>query len=110
MSISQLIGVANEQVFAKTGKTLTDVQECILQQVLAGKKLKEISVTGYADSTIQRVFCPNLWQLLADAIGQKVRVNNVRLLLEKVQQELKSGNPKKIQPPPSPPTRNVPHT
>jgi len=104
MSISELIGVANEQVFAKTGKTLTDVQECILQQVLEGKKAKDIHITGYANSTIKRGFCPNLWQLLTDAIGEKVGVNNVQRLLERVQQERKGGDP-----PPLPPPKQVLH-
>src|ERR687886_644920 len=88
--ISQLIGVANNRVFAKTGKTLGDIQACILEQALQGSKLKDICVIGYADSTIQRVFCPELWELLSNATGQKVRVNTVRLVLQKL---LKEPNP-----------------
>src|ERR687885_2760529 len=90
--ISQLIGVANDQVLAKTGKTLGDIQACILEQALNGKKLKDIRVIGYADSTIQRVFCPELWELLSNATGQKVRVNTVRLLLQKLLKESNSGS------------------
>jgi hypothetical protein len=82
--------VANNQILAKTGKVLGDIQACILEQALQGSKLKDIRVIGYADSTIQRVFCPELWELLSNATGQKVRVNTVQLVLQKL---LKESNP-----------------
>lgn len=89
--IPELIRVASE-LLARTGKTLTDVQQIILQQALEGKKLRNIRVTGYTDATVQRVFCPKLWKLLSEATGQKIRINNVRLILEKVFKELKRGD------------------
>ncbi|WP_414542607.1 tetratricopeptide repeat protein [Nostoc sp. CCY0012] len=85
--ISELIRVANTLVTPKTGLSLTDVQKSILEQVFTGKKLKEIQVTGYSDSTVQRVFCPKLWELLSDATGQKIRINTVKLVLEKLLRE-----------------------
>jgi LuxR family glucitol operon transcriptional activator len=90
--IPQLIGVANDRVLAKTGKALGDTQACILDQALKGRKLKDIRVIGYADSTIQRVLCPELWELLSDATGHKVRVNTVRLVLEKLLKESHPGS------------------
>lgn len=81
--ISELIKVADALVLPKTARCLTDVQKCILQQVLQGKKLKDIKVTGYSDSTVQRVFCPKLWELLSDATGEKIRINTVELILNK---------------------------
>ncbi|HEY9602803.1 MAG TPA: hypothetical protein V6C85_14415, partial [Allocoleopsis sp.] len=119
--ISQLIGVANDRILAKTGKTLGDIQACILEQALNGKKLKDIRVIGYADSTIQRVFCPELWELLSNATGQKVRVNTVRLLLQKLLKESNLGSvmneesssafsARALSPPPSPqPSKRVLH-
>lgn len=119
--ISQLIGVANDRILAKTGKTLGDIQACILEQALKGKKLKDIRVIGYADSTIQRVFCPELWELLSNATGQKVRVNTVRLLLQKLLKESNLGSlmneesssafsARALSPPPSPqPSKRVLH-
>ncbi|WP_392476366.1 AAA family ATPase [Nostoc sp. C110] len=87
--ISELIKVANVLVLSKTGIPLTDVQKSILEQVFAGKKLKDIRVSGYSDGTVQRVFCPKLWELLSDATGQKVRINKVNLVLEKLLKEPK---------------------
>ncbi|WGV25454.1 tetratricopeptide repeat protein [Halotia branconii] len=88
--MSELIRVANDLVIPKTGIGLTDVQKSILEQVFAGKKLKDIQVTGYADGTVQRVFCPKLWELLSDATKQKIRINTVKLVLEKLLKELNS--------------------
>ncbi|NJO30280.1 MAG: tetratricopeptide repeat protein [Richelia sp. SL_2_1] len=76
-------------VLAKTGNSLKDVQKIILEQVLEGKKLKNIRVTGYSDNTVQRVFCPRLWELLSDATEQKIRINTVRLTLENIQNKSK---------------------
>ncbi|MBD2775244.1 AAA family ATPase [Iningainema tapete] len=89
--ISELITVANNLVDSQTGKSLTDVQKRILQQVMEGKKLKDIQVTGYSDSTVQRVFCPKLWELLSEATKQKVRINTIILVLDKILKQ-KSGS------------------
>ncbi|MEH1854483.1 MAG: ATP-binding protein, partial [Nostoc sp.] len=75
--------MADALVLPKTASYLTDVQKCILQQVLQGKKLKHIKVIGYSDSTVQRVFCPKLWEILSDATGEKIRINTVQLVLNK---------------------------
>ncbi|WP_166482303.1 tetratricopeptide repeat protein [Scytonema sp. UIC 10036] len=76
-------------VLSQTRRPLTDVDKTILEQVLEGKKLKDIQVTGYADSTVQRVFCPNLWEVLSDATGHKVRINTVKLVLEQLSKDPK---------------------
>lgn len=86
---SELIKTADALVLAKTGNSLKDVQKIILEQVLEGKKLKNIRVTGYSDNTVQRVFCPRLWELLSDATEQKIRINTVRLTLENIQNKSK---------------------
>jgi tetratricopeptide (TPR) repeat protein len=114
--ISELIRVADALVLPKTGRSLTDVQKCILQQVLEGKKLKDIQVTGYSDSTVQRVFCPKLWELLSDASGQKIRINTTKLLLDKLSNQPKYSSISNVEeipipteppaiPPPLPPNR-----
>ncbi|MEB3218994.1 MAG: AAA family ATPase [Nostocales cyanobacterium 94392] len=86
---SELIKTADALVLAKTGNSLKDVQKIILEQVLEGKKLKNIRVTGYSDNTVQRVFCPRLWELLSDATEQKIRINTVRLTLENIHKKSK---------------------
>ncbi|AFY34372.1 tetratricopeptide repeat protein [Calothrix sp. PCC 7507] len=97
--ISELIRVANTQVFSKTGRKLNNVQECILEQVLEGQKLKDIRVTGYSDGTVQRVFCPKLWELLSDATGKKARINTVELVLNNLLKHSKFAEPEIVIPP-----------
>lgn len=87
---SELIKTADALVLAKTGNSLKDIQKSILEQVLEGKKLKNIRVTGYSDNTVQRVFCPRLWELLSDAIRKKIRINTVKITLENIHNESQS--------------------
>ncbi|MEL7039095.1 MAG: tetratricopeptide repeat protein, partial [Cyanobacteria bacterium J06592_8] len=63
--------------------SLTDIQMQILKQALTGKKLKDIQVNGYSETTVQRIFCPKLWQLLSKTLKQKVTIKTLRLILEK---------------------------
>jgi hypothetical protein len=53
-----------------------------LEQAIAGKRLKDIQVAGYADDTVQRVFCPQLWHLLSEVTGQKVGIRTLPLMLQ----------------------------
>ena len=84
--IPQLIQLANDKVYAKIGKPLSDVQQKILESILKGNKLKDTQISGYAESTIQRVLCPELWNVLSDTLGQRVRFNTVGLALENLLQ------------------------
>ncbi|GAB4140269.1 MAG: hypothetical protein Fur0046_15800 [Cyanobacteria bacterium J069] len=80
--IPDLIRAIAERVYAKTGRDLTLHQEAILAQAIAGKRLKDIQVVGYADDTVQRVFCPQLWHLLSDVMGQKVGIRTLPLVIQ----------------------------
>jgi tetratricopeptide (TPR) repeat protein len=82
--MSELVTVADALVLSNTGRSLNDVQKSILEQVLQGRRLKDIHITGYSDSTVQRVFCPRLWELLSEATEHKVRINTLRFVLEKI--------------------------
>ena len=90
--ISELIRVADAIVLLKRERSLTELQKCILRQVLEGKKLKDIQVTGYSNSTVQRVFCPKLWEILSDTIGTKLRINTVTLELENLYNKPKDSS------------------
>lgn len=80
--IPNLIRLANELLLVNTDKPLDKVQECILQQALEGKKLMNITVVGFDDGVVQRIFAPKLWKLLSEATGERVTVRTVRLVLE----------------------------
>ncbi|MGG6270511.1 NB-ARC domain-containing protein [Leptolyngbya sp. AN03gr2] len=80
--ITEILETANQSVIAKKAKALTEIEYRILEQVLQGKSLSQIKIPGYADTTVQRVFCPKLWELLSEVVGEKIRLNTVHLTLE----------------------------
>jgi hypothetical protein len=82
--IPKLIDAIDDRVYAKTGRHLTIHQKAILEQALDGKRLKDIQVSGYADDTVQRVFCPQLWHLLSNVAGQKVGIRTVPLVMKEL--------------------------
>lgn len=96
--ILEMISIANELVLANQGQPLTTVQEEILKQALEGKKLQQIQITGYEQSTIQRQFASKLWKL----IGEDVSIKNLRLTLEKALEERKLPPELPPKPPPKP--------
>ncbi|WP_392531266.1 NB-ARC domain-containing protein [Nostoc sp. C117] len=85
--ILSYIKFADELVSSKTGEGLKDVQKAIIQEALAGKRLKEINFSGYSNSTIQQVFAYKLWKLLSVLTGQKVTIKTLPGVLERLQKE-----------------------
>ncbi len=85
--ILSYVKFADELVSSKTGKGLKDIEKAIIQQILAGKRLKEISFPGYTSGTIQQEFAYKLWKLLSVVTGQKVTMKTLPFVLEKLQKE-----------------------
>jgi LuxR family glucitol operon transcriptional activator len=91
--VAELVDFAARLVQAVSGQALTDVNKLLLEQALCGMKLKDINVTGYASTTVERVFAPRLWALLSEVTHQKVSIKNVRLILEELwKQELSQSS------------------
>nr|RNJ65714.1 MAG: RNA polymerase subunit sigma-24 [Leptolyngbya sp. IPPAS B-1204] len=85
--ISELIQVADAQIHAKQGRSLTLQQKEILRQALGGKRLKHITIEGYSDLTVQQLYCPELWKLLSEATNQKVSIRTVALVLRNLKEQ-----------------------
>ncbi|MBW4676749.1 MAG: NACHT domain-containing protein [Desmonostoc geniculatum HA4340-LM1] len=85
--ILSYVKFADELVSSKTGKGLKDIEKAIIQQILAGKRLKEISFPGYTSGTIQQEFAYKLWKLLSVVTGQKVTMKTLPFVLEKLQKQ-----------------------
>jgi len=77
--------IADEALFASTGSRMTDAQRLILQESLAGKKYEQME--GYSPQHIRNEG-KVLWDLLSEALGEKVSKPNFKGALEK---RLKSG-------------------
>src|SRR5919202_1730678 len=87
LEVLKLVELAESRIAQKTGVRLAVVQKTILQQALAGQKLKDIQVTGYSHNTVEREIAPKLWKLLSDVTEKKVGVKTVRLVLEELQKQ-----------------------
>ena len=85
LEVLKLVELADRRVAQKKGELLNDVQKTILQQALAGEKLRNIQVAGYSQNTVEREIAPKLWKLLSEVTEKKVGVKTVRLVLEELQ-------------------------
>ncbi|PSB22588.1 hypothetical protein C7B76_03305 [filamentous cyanobacterium CCP2] len=86
MPPEEAIQVADEVLLAHTGSSLTDIQRMILRESLDGKGYEQME--GYAPQHIKNEG-KKLWDLLSEALGEKVGKTSFRGALER---RLKSGN------------------
>lgn len=86
--VLELVQRADRWTVRKTGKGLAEVQKAILEQALEGQRLKDIQVSGYSPSTVKQEIAPKLWKLLSEVTEQQVRIRTVRLVLEKLPEQI----------------------
>ena len=80
MTPEEAIQVADEVLLADVGSSLTDIQRMILRESLAGKRYE--SMEGYAPQHIKNEG-KKLWDLLSEALGEKVSKTSFKGALEK---------------------------
>jgi ABC-type glutathione transport system ATPase component len=85
MTPEEALKVADEVLLAHTGSSLSDIQRIILRESLAGKGYEKM--VGY-DAQHFKNEGSKLWQLLSEALGEKIGKKNFKGILEK---RLKSG-------------------
>ncbi len=76
---------AEESVEKFSGKKLSFIQKVILKETLFDytKTYSQIAQANhYSDQYIKQVVAPKLWQLLSEAVGEKVTKHNCSLVLE----------------------------
>jgi hypothetical protein len=78
MSPEEAIKVADDALYAYAKKNLTDIQRFILHESLLNKRYEEMQ--GYETQHIKNVGA-ELWKLLSDALGEKVRKTNFQAAL-----------------------------
>jgi cytidylate kinase len=83
MDVQVVLKLADELVFAKTGKHLEYLEEAILQGTLYGRKYSQIAEEFHlSEGHIRDVAC-ELWKKLSDVLEENVSKANVRYILEK---------------------------
>ncbi|MFW9263511.1 NACHT domain-containing protein [Nostoc sp. CALU 546] len=82
MDSKKVLEDADNALFNKSGKYLTDLQKKILQESLEGKKYKQID--GYDEQHIKNEGA-RLWKLLSEVFDEKVNKSNFRAALKRYQ-------------------------
>ena len=83
--IKEYFNFAEEAVERLRGKKLSFIQKIILKETLSDctKTYSQVAQENhYSDKYIKQVVAPKLWQLLSQALGEKITKHNCKLLLE----------------------------
>ncbi|MGB5962358.1 MAG: NB-ARC domain-containing protein [Coleofasciculaceae cyanobacterium] len=85
MNLKEVLKLADEIIFTKTGQHLDDLQEAVLQGTIHRKTYKEIAKDfDYSESRVREVGS-DLWQLLSEELGEDVSKSNFRSAMERLQ-------------------------
>ena len=92
------IEYADQLLYEHTGRHLSDLQSCIIQQSWQGRTYGQVaSLAGYSEGHIKDV-ASQLWRSLSEALGERITKGNLRSRLinrvkSKVKRTLKSALP-----------------
>jgi hypothetical protein len=95
-NIEELVEFAIELVATETGFSLNYIQKVILRESLLEYKKTYAQIAeenNYSESYIKFSVAPKLWQLLSQAIGEKVNKTNLPALLEQQLINQKNSQP-----------------
>lgn len=86
--------VANQAVFLKLNRSLTDIEVIVLKGAWQRQEYDEIAAQHqYATSYLSQDVAPKLWKLLSEALGEKVKKSNFKQALERYwQQQMEADN------------------
>ncbi|MBD2180174.1 NB-ARC domain-containing protein [Aerosakkonema funiforme] len=85
MNLKEVLKLADDLVFARTGKHLNDLQETILRGTWEDEDYKEIANGVHRSEDRVREVGMELWQILSQELGEKVSKSNFRASMERLQ-------------------------
>ncbi|MEG3892314.1 ATP-binding protein [Microcoleus sp. Z1_A1] len=85
MNLKEVLQMADEMVFAKTGQHLDNLQEAILRGTMQGEKYTKIAEDIHFNESYLRQVGSQLWQILSEELGEDVNKTNVRSAMERLQ-------------------------
>ncbi|HIK33973.1 MAG TPA: AAA family ATPase [Oscillatoriales cyanobacterium M59_W2019_021] len=85
MNLKEVLQMADEIVFAKTGEHLDDLQEAILRGTLQGEKYSQIAEESHSNESYVRDVGSKLWRILSEELGEKISKSNIRSTMERLQ-------------------------
>ncbi|WP_293153330.1 MULTISPECIES: NB-ARC domain-containing protein [unclassified Microcoleus] len=83
MDIAEVLTLADQLIFAKTGKHLDYVQDAILRGTLEEATYTQIAQELYSSPSHVRNVGSNLWKTLSKGLKKDITKNNFRTVLEK---------------------------
>jgi len=90
MNLKEVVKLADDMVFAKTGKHLNDLQEKILRGTWQNEDYNEIAKDVNLSEARVREVGMELWQSLSQELGEKVSKSNFRSAMERLQISISS--------------------
>ncbi|WP_293145831.1 MULTISPECIES: NB-ARC domain-containing protein [unclassified Microcoleus] len=85
MNLNEVLQIADEMVFAKTGQHLDNLQEAILRGTMQGEKYTKIAEEIHCNESYVRDVGSKLWQILSEELGEDVSKTNFRSAIERLQ-------------------------
>ena len=94
MGIDTAIEYADQLLYERTGRHLSDLQSCIIQQSWQGRTYGQVAtIAGYSEGHIKDV-AAQLWRLLSEALGERITKGNLRSrLINRIKRTLKKASP-----------------
>jgi hypothetical protein len=85
MNLKEVLKMADEIVFAKTGQHLDNLQEAILRGTMQGEKYTKIAEEIHCNESYVRDVGSKLWPILSEELGEDVNKTNFRSVIERLQ-------------------------
>jgi NB-ARC domain len=85
MNLKEVLKMADEMVFAKTGQHLDNLQEAILRGTMQGEKYTKIAEEIHCNESYVRQVGSQLWQIISEELGENVNKKNFRSAIKRFQ-------------------------
>lgn len=92
MNLKEVLKLADELVYAKTGQHLNNLQEAVLRGTIQGETYQEMANEFCCSEGHIRDVGSKLWQILSEALGEDVHKSNCRATMERLQVSIWSEN------------------
>jgi len=92
MEVQEVLKIADDIVFAKTGKHLDHLQEAILRGTWQRQKYPEIAKTCYRSEAHVKKVASKLWKVFSETLGEDINQSNFRYTMERLQLSIVESN------------------
>ena len=83
MEIAEVLKLADELIFAKTGEHIDYLQKAILEGTFQGRTYPEIAEATHSSEGHTRDIGSELWQIFSEGLGEDITKRNFRAILKK---------------------------